>query len=513
MSDPKPSSHAHHHRKSAVNRGAHGGDHRERHPHASRPTAAETAWPSCSARRGHPVVSREIVPDEAAKIAESRCRASLARDDVRAVILTGGTGVAPRDVTPEAVEPLLERVVPGFGELFRALSYEDIGSAALLSRALAGWRGARGVRDPGLPRRRDAGDGEARPARARTPGGRGRQDPLSGSPKTDAHVSTGPRSSDPPWSTEKTLDVCAGADCCCWLGGPAAAGIPPPRRPTSGSTRTASPTSPTIRGEGFPGRSGRVVAGAPRSVGRRHRAGRVSRKRARGRCRPAAEVGAPSSDPARRGRRPRARRDGPRRGRARRACCASEPGQSRGALVPGAARPPARPHYAALEVHLEAFLAAAGDDLEPWRASARRRLLELADERRLADEPRGDEGRPWLGLSRPRTLSRPLRPRPGRGVAGLRGDGAALPGRGPRVVGERLGAVPRRADGRRLLRQGRLPARPTATASRSRPWASSTGASTSSRPAHPAGELRACCFTSTPTPSFASRRVAIGPTG
>ena len=54
------------------------------------------------------------------------------------IVLTGGTGIAPRDVTPESVEPLLERVIPGFGELFRTLSYEDIGSAALLSRALAG---------------------------------------------------------------------------------------------------------------------------------------------------------------------------------------------------------------------------------------------------------------------------------------------------------------------------------------------------------------------------------------
>jgi molybdenum cofactor biosynthesis protein B len=64
---------------------------------------------------------------------------------VRAVVLTGGTGVAPRDVTPETVEPLLERVIPGFGELFRTLSYEEIGSAALLSRALAGLRGGRVV--------------------------------------------------------------------------------------------------------------------------------------------------------------------------------------------------------------------------------------------------------------------------------------------------------------------------------------------------------------------------------
>jgi molybdenum cofactor biosynthesis protein B len=53
--------------------------------------------------------------------------------------------VAPRDVTPEAVEPLLDRVVPGFGELFRALSYEQVGSAALLSRALAGLAAGRVV--------------------------------------------------------------------------------------------------------------------------------------------------------------------------------------------------------------------------------------------------------------------------------------------------------------------------------------------------------------------------------
>jgi molybdenum cofactor biosynthesis protein B len=86
---------------------------------------------------GHPIAGREIVKDEPPAIAEATRRA-LVREDVRAIVLTGGTGVAPRDVTPEAVEPLLERVVPGFGELFRALSYEDIGSAALLSRALAG---------------------------------------------------------------------------------------------------------------------------------------------------------------------------------------------------------------------------------------------------------------------------------------------------------------------------------------------------------------------------------------
>jgi molybdenum cofactor biosynthesis protein B len=86
---------------------------------------------------GHPLVRREIVKDEPAAIADA-VRRGLAEDGVGALLLTGGTGVAPRDVTPDAVEPLLERVIPGFGEIFRALSYEEIGSAALLSRALAG---------------------------------------------------------------------------------------------------------------------------------------------------------------------------------------------------------------------------------------------------------------------------------------------------------------------------------------------------------------------------------------
>jgi molybdenum cofactor biosynthesis protein B len=93
---------------------------------------------------GHPVASRAIVRDEPEEIRRG-LETALAAPDVRAVVLTGGTGVAPRDVTPETVEPLLERVIPGFGELFRVLSYEEIGSAALLSRALAGLRGGRVV--------------------------------------------------------------------------------------------------------------------------------------------------------------------------------------------------------------------------------------------------------------------------------------------------------------------------------------------------------------------------------
>lgn len=86
---------------------------------------------------GHHVASREIVRDEPSEIAAAFERA-LSRDDVRAILFTGGTGVAPRDVTPDVIEPRLTRLVPGFGELFRMLSYGEIGSAALLSRALAG---------------------------------------------------------------------------------------------------------------------------------------------------------------------------------------------------------------------------------------------------------------------------------------------------------------------------------------------------------------------------------------
>ena len=93
---------------------------------------------------GHRVAERRIVPDEPAEIAGA-LEAALAREDTQAVIFTGGTGVAPRDVTPETVEARLDRVVPGFGELFRMLSYADIGSAALLSRATAGLASGRVV--------------------------------------------------------------------------------------------------------------------------------------------------------------------------------------------------------------------------------------------------------------------------------------------------------------------------------------------------------------------------------
>jgi len=102
---------------------------------------------------GHQLAGREIVKDTPSEIGAALERA-LGRDDVRAVVLTGGTGVAPRDVTPETISPLLEREIPGFGELFRMLSFEEIGSAALLSRATAGM--ARGTVVFALPGSRGA---------------------------------------------------------------------------------------------------------------------------------------------------------------------------------------------------------------------------------------------------------------------------------------------------------------------------------------------------------------------
>jgi len=86
---------------------------------------------------GHTVQAREIVVDDRAAIAEL-VRAAVSNPAIDAVVLTGGTGIAPRDVTYEAVEGILDKTLHGFGELFRSLSYAEIGSAAMLSRAIGG---------------------------------------------------------------------------------------------------------------------------------------------------------------------------------------------------------------------------------------------------------------------------------------------------------------------------------------------------------------------------------------
>ncbi|HUN49746.1 MAG TPA: molybdenum cofactor biosynthesis protein B [Candidatus Sulfotelmatobacter sp.] len=86
---------------------------------------------------GHRLAARAIVPDEIERI---RAQVSAWIDDagVDVVIATGGTGVTGRDVTPEAFEALYEKAIPGFGELFRMLSYQKIGTSTIQSRCSAG---------------------------------------------------------------------------------------------------------------------------------------------------------------------------------------------------------------------------------------------------------------------------------------------------------------------------------------------------------------------------------------
>ena len=86
---------------------------------------------------GHGVARRQLVGDDRDEIA-AVVTALVETEDVDAVVLTGGTGLSPEDVTVEAVHPLLDQEIPGFGELFRSLSFDDIGPRALLSRAFAG---------------------------------------------------------------------------------------------------------------------------------------------------------------------------------------------------------------------------------------------------------------------------------------------------------------------------------------------------------------------------------------
>ena len=86
---------------------------------------------------GHGVEGRTIVKDDAELVRDAIVR-KLASPDVQAVITTGGTGITSRDSTYEAVSSMLQKRLDGFGELFRMLSYQQIGSAAIMSRACAG---------------------------------------------------------------------------------------------------------------------------------------------------------------------------------------------------------------------------------------------------------------------------------------------------------------------------------------------------------------------------------------
>jgi len=86
---------------------------------------------------GHRVNSRYLISDSKRMI-QKHVRKTLSSPEIDALIITGGTGLSPRDLTIESVSPFLQKNIPGFGELFRKISFEKIGSPAMLSRALAG---------------------------------------------------------------------------------------------------------------------------------------------------------------------------------------------------------------------------------------------------------------------------------------------------------------------------------------------------------------------------------------
>ena len=86
---------------------------------------------------GHKLAEKSIVPDDVYKLRELLSR-WIANDEINAIITTGGTGMTGRDITPEAVRPLLDKEIEGIGELFRLVSYEEIGTSTVASRALGG---------------------------------------------------------------------------------------------------------------------------------------------------------------------------------------------------------------------------------------------------------------------------------------------------------------------------------------------------------------------------------------
>ena len=86
---------------------------------------------------GHRLVERKLLPDDRYKL-RAAVSQWIADEAVDGILVTGGTGFTGRDSTPEALLPLLDKQMPGFGELFRALSFQQIGSGAMLSRAIGG---------------------------------------------------------------------------------------------------------------------------------------------------------------------------------------------------------------------------------------------------------------------------------------------------------------------------------------------------------------------------------------
>ncbi len=93
----------------------------------------ETCLKSC----GHTIVMKRLIPDDLTMIKKS-VEQVLRQKNLDAAVFCGGTGIAPSDMTIETVTPLLDKTLPGFGEIFRRLSFDEIGSGAVLSRATAG---------------------------------------------------------------------------------------------------------------------------------------------------------------------------------------------------------------------------------------------------------------------------------------------------------------------------------------------------------------------------------------
>ena len=86
---------------------------------------------------GHKVVDRKILADDLNEI-RSLLQQWVDNENIDVIITTGGTGLTQRDILPEAIEPLITKTIPGFGELFRMLSYDDIGTSTIESRAVGG---------------------------------------------------------------------------------------------------------------------------------------------------------------------------------------------------------------------------------------------------------------------------------------------------------------------------------------------------------------------------------------
>jgi molybdenum cofactor biosynthesis protein B len=99
---------------------------------------------------GHRVVAYKLIKDEPAQVLDALDE--MAATSARLLLWNGGTGIAPRDTTYDVLSRKLEKTLPGFGELFRMLSYEQVGAAAMLSRAVAGtYRGKVVISTPGSP--------------------------------------------------------------------------------------------------------------------------------------------------------------------------------------------------------------------------------------------------------------------------------------------------------------------------------------------------------------------------